>query len=60
MRHNFDNAIADAKTERDRLCEECFQLLHQISRRPGCLKLLNLARGHLRILAGYKASRGGF
>ena len=60
MRHNFDNAIANSKAERDRLCEECFQLLHQISHRPGCLKLLNLARGHLRILAAYKGSRGGF
>lgn len=44
MRHDFNDAIAKAQIERDHLCEECFQLLHQISRRPGYLKLLKLAR----------------
>lgn len=46
------SAVARAIAERDLLCEECFQLLHQISRRPGYIKLLNLARDHLILLAG--------
>lgn len=58
MKPRSENALAAAQSERDKLCEECFQLLHQISRRPGCIKLLNLAREHLRQLAQYKAGRG--
>lgn len=58
MKLHSEDAIAAAQSERDQLCEECFRLLYQISRRPSCLKLLVLARNHLRLLAEYKANRG--
>ena len=56
---NQEQAIVAAQIERDRLCEECFQLLHQVSRKPSCLKLLGLARNHLLLLAEYKTGRAG-
>lgn len=49
--------IADAKIERDRLSEECFQLLYRISRKPSHLKLLRLAKAHLEMLSNYKNTR---
>ena len=57
MTNHFDEAIAAATIERDKLCEECFQLLHQVSRKSSCLKLLNLAKDHLKMLASYKSNR---
>ena len=57
MNQPQDDAIAAAKVERDRLCEECFILLHQISRKSCYLKLLHLAKNHLVMLASYKANR---
>lgn len=52
-----ENAIAVAQNERHRLCEECFQLLYKISKKPSCLKLLGLAKEHLALLASYKSGR---
>lgn len=49
--------LVAAQAERDRLCEECFQLLHRISRKASCLKLLGLAKAHLQMLADYKSDR---
>ena len=60
MIDNEHAAIAAAKVQRDKLCEECFQLLHQVSRKPSCLKLLQLAKNHLGILAAYKSNRGHY
>ena len=57
MNQSNDDAIAAAKVERDRLCEECFILLHQISRKSCCIKLLGLAKDHLEMLADYKSNR---
>ena len=57
MTSHPDDAIAAAQIERDRLCEQCFQLLYKISRKPSCLKLLGLALAHLKMLADYKANR---
>ena len=51
------DAIAEAKTRRDVLVRECQQLLIEVSRRPGCVKLLGLAKTHLEMLAQYKATR---
>ena len=50
-------AIARAQIERDELLEECFQSLYQISKKSCCLKLLQIAREHLLLLAGYKSNR---
>ena len=52
-----EQAIAAAKIQRDQMCEECFILLHQISRKSCCLKLLGLAKAHLKMLAEYKSNR---
>ena len=52
-----EHVIAAALVQRDQLCEECFQLLHEVSRKPSCLKLLQLAKNHLEILASYKSNR---
>ena len=57
MSSHTDNAITAAQIERDRLCEECFQMLYKISRKASCLNLLGLALAHLKILAEYKANR---
>lgn len=51
------NAIANAEAERDALLRECQQMLLQISRRPGYLKLLGLAKVHLTMLTKYKIGR---
>lgn len=50
-------AIASAQNERDIIYEECFQLLYQISRKSSSIKLLKLARNHLKILVAYKQNR---
>ena len=52
-----NHAIAAAKIQRDEICEKCFKLLYQISRKSSCLKLLNLAQTHLQMLADYKSRR---
>lgn len=52
------DAIARAELERDRLCQDCFNLLYKISRKPSCIKLLGLAQAHLSMLAEYKSGRG--
>jgi len=51
------NAIAFAETERDILLAECRALLVLVSRRPGALKLLGLAKMHLEMLSKYKTGR---
>lgn len=43
--------------ERDRLVRECHDLLWQVARRPGCIKLLMGVRHQLQIFAGYKKGR---
>ena len=57
MKPCSEQAIAEAKTQRDALVRECQQLLLEVSHRPGCIKLLGLAKNHLEMLAQYKASR---
>lgn len=57
MKPYSEQAIAEAKTQRDALVQECQQLLFEVSRRPGCLKLLGLARNHLLMLTRYKSGR---
>ncbi len=47
--------IATAQVECNKLCAESFLLLHQISQKPERLKLLSLARNHLKVLAEYEA-----
>lgn len=44
--------------QRSLLLAECHWLLNQVAYRPGYLKLLGLARSHLRMLAQYKLNRG--
>lgn len=51
------DAIANAEAERDALLRECQQMLLEISRRPGYLKLLGLAKFHLKMLSRYKIGR---
>lgn len=53
-----DDAIARAADERDRVLADCQALLYKIAQKPSCIKLLGLARNHLRLLAGYKSGRG--
>lgn len=55
--HSEDQAIAAAQTRRDVLVRECQRLLIEVSCRPGCVKLLGLAKTHLEMLAQYKATR---
>lgn len=49
--------VISAIHERDRLVRECHDLLWQVARRPGCIKLLMGVRHQLQIFAGYKKSR---
>lgn len=42
--------------QRSLLLAECHWLLNQVAYRPGYLKLLGLARNHLKILAQYKSN----
>lgn len=57
MNTNRNDAVAAAQIERDKLSEECFQLLYKISRKPSYLKLLRLAKAHLEMLSNYKNTR---
>jgi hypothetical protein len=57
MNRRSELAIAEAKNQRDALVRECQQLLLEVSYRPGCLKLLGLARNHLLMLTRYKSGR---
>lgn len=57
MNENQQQQIVVAQAKRDELCEQCFRLLHKISRKPSCLKLLGLAKTHLEMLAAYKTDR---
>lgn len=43
--------------QRSLLLAECHRLLNQVACRPGYVKLLGLARNHLRMLAQYKSNR---
>lgn len=54
---NSLEVINSALAERDRLCEQCFQLIYKISRKASYLKLLKLAKNHLELLASYKSNR---
>lgn len=57
MKSRSDDAIAAAQTRRDVLVRECQRLLIEVSRRPGCIKLLGLVKAHLEVLVEYKATR---
>jgi len=52
-----DNGAIASLAEHHALLQECYGLLNEVSRRPGCLKLLQGVRDQLRIFAGYKANR---
>ena len=52
-----DDLMARAADERDHVLAECQTLLYQIARKPSCIKLLGLARAHLRMLVAYKSRR---
>lgn len=43
--------------ERQTLIRECIALIHQISRRPGYLKLLSGVKASLELYAAYKGTR---
>lgn len=49
-------ALARAEAERGDLIQECHSLIVSIAGKPSCLKLLALARNHLRMLAQYKSN----
>lgn len=51
MSHASSDTIATAQSEPDALVKECQQLLVQVSRRPGDLKLLVGVRNQLKIFA---------
>ena len=53
-----EQALARAEAERGDLIQECHSLVVSIAYKPSCLKLLGLARNHLRMLADYKSNRG--
>ena len=50
-------ALAKAEVERSDLIQECHSLITLIAYQLSCIKLLNLARSHLMMLAQYKANR---
>lgn len=50
---------SSATQERDRLLKECQHLLFEVSKVPGCLKLLEGVKQQLQIFAAYKANRRG-
>ena len=52
-----EQAIRKAEVERGDLVSECHALIVAIAYKPSCLKLLGLARNHLKMLAQYKANR---
>ena len=49
-------SILRAERERGDLISECHSLIAAIAYKPSCLKLLGLARNHLRLLVGYKSN----
>lgn len=55
----ISNEQAIIKAERDRgdLVSECHALIVEVAYKPSCLKLLGLARNHLKMLASYKINR---
>jgi hypothetical protein len=57
MNSRSRDVIARATAERDALLRECHQLLEQISRRPGAIKLLTGAKSAFEMYAQYKANR---
>ena len=52
-----EQAIIKAERERGDLIAECHSLIAAIAYKSSCLKLLGLARNHLKMLAQYKANR---
>ncbi len=52
-----EQVILKAEAERSNLVSECHSLIVAIAYKPSCLKLLNLAKNHLKLLAQYKANR---
>ena len=52
-----EQAILKAERERGDLVSECHALIVAIAYKPSCLKLLGLARNHLKLLAQYKLNR---
>lgn len=53
-----DQQTTSAEALRSELVAECHSLIVSIAHKPSCLKLLALARNHLRMLAQYKGNRG--
>jgi hypothetical protein len=53
------HAQAPAQAQRDALLAECHQLVNQIARRPGAIKLLSGAKSALELYAQYKGNRVG-
>ena len=49
--------LTRAEVERGDLIQECHSLIALIGYKPSCIKLLGLARNHLRTLAQYKSNR---
>jgi len=52
-----EQSILKAERERGDLVSECHALIVAITYKSSCLKLLGLARNHLKMLAQYKANR---
>ena len=52
-----EQAIIKAERERGDLIAECHSLIAAIGHKSSCLKLLGLARNHLKLLAGHKVNR---
>lgn len=52
-----EQTIRKAEAERGDLVSECHALIVAIAYKPSCLKLLNLAKNHLKLLAEYKSNR---
>lgn len=52
-----EQSIRKAEAEHGDLVSECHALIVAITYKPSCLKLLGLARNHLKLLAQYKANR---
>ena len=55
---NFnEQAVLKAERERQELLKDCHCLIAAIGHKSSCLKLLGLARNHLKLLVGYKSNR---
>jgi hypothetical protein len=52
-----EQVILKAERDRSDLVSECHSLIVAIAYKSSCLKLLNLARNHLKLLAEYKSNR---